>query len=142
MLKISKADMGKVISHARAEYPNEACGILAGVNGKVLRVYAMRNIQASPDNFLMEPAEQFKVAKDMRNNDLTMLGIYHSHVASQPYPSSTDCQMAYYPDVDYLIVSLKETEKPVAKSYKIVDGRITEEVLEIEDESFEEGNPQ
>ncbi len=71
-----------MLKQAEAEAPIEACGILAGSDSKVEKLYKMTNADKSSDHFMMEPAEQFKVVKDMRSAGLKMLAIYHSHPAT------------------------------------------------------------
>ena len=120
-----------IIGQCKREHPFEACGILAGSSGRGEKVYEMTNAERSAETFLMDPKEQFKVMKDMRALNLEMVGIYHSHVASEAYPSSHDVKMAFYPEASYVIVSLKSMDNPVMRSFKIVGRKITEEELKI-----------
>ncbi|MDD5449835.1 MAG: M67 family metallopeptidase [Candidatus Omnitrophica bacterium] len=129
MFRLKKEFLNRIIEHTRKGYPNEACGILAGRGGKVEKIYEMNNIDKSPATYFMDAKEQFKVMKDMRNAGLEMLGIYHSHVASHAYPSSRDVEMAFYPEVSYVIVSLQEKDNPAIRSFKINDGKISEEEI-------------
>jgi proteasome lid subunit RPN8/RPN11 len=69
--------------------------------------------------------------KEIRNNSEEMLGIYHSHVASEAYPSSHDVELALYPEVSYVIISIKDKKNPSIRSFKIIEGKITEEELKI-----------
>ncbi len=132
MLILKKEFLKQIVNQCKKEFPDEACGILAGKPGKVEKVYEMTNTDKSPENFIMEPQEQLKVMKEIRNLDLEMLGIYHSHVASQAFPSSHDVELAFYPDVSYVIISLKDNDNPGIRSFKIKDGKISEEELRIE----------
>jgi proteasome lid subunit RPN8/RPN11 len=91
----------------------------------------MENIEKSPVSFFMDPKEQIKVLKEMRNLGLEMIGIYHSHPQSEPYPSAKDISLAFYPEVSYVIISLKYKE-PSVKSFKIKEGKVEEEKIEIE----------
>jgi len=122
----------QMIAQARAEAPIEACGILAGVDGKVAKLYKMTNADAARDHFMMEPAEQFAVAKDIRSAGLEMLAIYHSHPESPAWPSAEDIRLALTPDVLYVIVSL-QNDNPTAKGFLIQDGGVTEVPVTIED---------
>ena len=70
--------------------------------------------------------------KEIRNKGEEMIGIYHSHVASETYPSSHDVELALYPEVSYVIISIKDKKNPSVRSFKIVEGKITEEDLEVE----------
>lgn len=132
MITLKKELFDKIVSQCTRELPNEACGILAGKDGRVEKVYEMTNADKSPQTFIMDPKEQLKAAKEIRNSGLGMIGIYHSHVASQAYPSSHDVELAFYPEASYVIVTLKDRNNPQARAFKIVDGKITEERLEIE----------
>lgn len=140
MLILKRHLADEIISHCEKEFPNEACGILAGKNGRVSgersrtveRVYEMANADASPSTFLMEPKEQLKVMKEIRNSGIEMIGIYHSHVASQAYPSIHDVKLALYPEVSYAIISLEDRKAPVIRSFKIQEGNIEEEDVRIE----------
>ncbi len=119
-----------MLAHCRADYPNEACGILAGRNGEVSKIYKMTNIENSPVSYMLDSREQFKVIKDMRDNNLSMLAIFHSHPSSAAYPSAKDVSLAFYEDAVYIIVSLMEKE-PVVKGFSIKEGNIEEIEIEI-----------
>lgn len=130
---ILKKDLVKKITEqCQREFPNEACGILAGKDGEIKKVYAMTNAKPSPENYEMDSKEQLKVMKEIRNLGLEMIGIYHSHVASQAYPSSHDVELAFYPEASYVIVSLKDKDNPTIRSFKIIEGKTTEEEVKIE----------
>lgn len=131
MLTLSREFLEQIIAQAKLELPNEACGILAGRDSRVEKVYAMVNAQKSPENFFMDAKEQLKVTKEIRNFGLEMVGIYHSHPLSPAYPSAHDVEMAFYPEASYLILSLKDKTRPQARSFRISEGRITEEELKI-----------
>lgn len=131
MLILSKEFSEQIITQCKEEFPNEACGILAGINGEVKKIYVMVNAEKSPENFFMDAKEQLKVMKEIRNLGLEMLGIYHSHVASQAYPSAHDVELAFYPEASYVIVSIKDKDKPSVRSFKIVNGLISEEEVRI-----------
>lgn len=115
----------EMLAHCKAGYPNEACGILAGRNGEVSKIYKMTNIENSPVTYMLDSREQFKIMKDMRDNNLSMLAIFHSHPSSAAYPSAKDVSLAFYEDAVYIIVSLMEKE-PVVKGFSIRQGNIEE----------------
>ena len=121
-----------LIEHARHECPKEACGILAGEKGEVKKIYKMTNMDTSSKTFFMNPKEQLKVMKEIRNSGLEMVGIYHSHLETDAYPSAHDVELAYYPEVSYVIVSIKDRNNPSIRSFKIIEGKINEEELIIE----------
>jgi [CysO sulfur-carrier protein]-S-L-cysteine hydrolase len=132
MLTLKKELFEQAVSQCLKEFPNEACGILAGNAGRAVKVFESANVDKSPSSYLMEPKEQLKIMKEIRNSGLEMVGIYHSHVASEAYPSSHDLELAFYPEASYAIISLKDKHNPLIRSFKIVDGRITEEEVKIE----------
>ena len=131
MLILQKELLSGIISHCRKEFPNEACGILAGKDGEAKKVFRMINVDKSPSTYFMDAKEQLLVTKEIRNSELEMVGIYHSHVASPAYPSGHDVEMAFYPEVSYVIVSLEDKSKPAVRSFKIIEGKISEEKLII-----------
>jgi len=134
MLYLTKKQAEKLIKHSKRESPDEVCGILAGKEGKVEKVYPMTNTDKSAKTFFMDPKEQLKVMKEIRNLGLEMAGIYHSHLETDAYPSAHDVELAFYPEASYVIVSIKDKDKPNIKSFKIdEEGKITEEDMRIEE---------
>lgn len=133
MLTLKIGDRDKIIKQCVKEFPNEACGILAGPPSlrRVTKVYEMTNTDKSAATFFMDAKEQLKVTKEIRDSGLEMAGIYHSHVASGAYPSNHDVEMAFYPEASYVIISLIDKNKPDIKSFKINEGRITEEEIKV-----------
>lgn len=115
----------EMIAHCKKGLPYEACGILAGEGNMVSKIYTMTNIEKSPVSYLLDSKEQFNVMKDMREHNLSMLAIFHSHPSSAAYPSRTDLNLAFYEDAVYVIVSLLE-RTPVAKGFSIKEGKIEE----------------
>jgi len=132
MLILKSAISEKIISHCKKCFPEEACGILAGNKYKTEIAYPMNNTDRSSESYFMDPGEQLKVMKDIREQGLEMLAIYHSHSFSHAYPSEKDVGLAFYPDVSYVIVSLADKKLPVIKSFKIQEGNIREEEVSIE----------
>ena len=131
MLRISRALYGEVIAHCRSRYPKEACGVLAGQGEVVTRVYPMTNLEDSPIGYAMDPREQLHLEKTMRQQGERLIGIYHSHTASDAYPSSVDVGLAISPDVSYVIVSLKDPQQPELKCFRIDGSRVTPEPHEV-----------
>ena len=121
----------QMVAQAKAEVPIEACGVLAGADGRVEKIYQMTNTDRSSDHFMMEPAEQFKVIKDIRAAGLEMLAVYHSHPETPARPSDEDLRLALTPDVIYVIISLQDI-KPVIKGFLIEDSNIREVTVRIE----------
>lgn len=130
MIRLSRAVREQMIAHAKAGYPNEACGILAGAKpGEGSIFFPMKNLDESSISYFMDPKEQLLVFKRMREQHLVMTGIFHSHVASVAHPSQKDIRLAYYPEASYLIVSLSKLDEPVLRSFRIVDEQVTEEEI-------------
>lgn len=122
VLFLRPADLEAIVAQARREAPTECCGILAGESsGSVTRVFAMVNTRGSAEEFLMDPAQQFAVADELRRGSLTMLAVYHSHPASPARPSAHDISMAFYENVAYVITSL-EADEPDTRAFRIVNG--------------------
>lgn len=132
MIALPKKIYDRMVAHAKEGFPNEACGILAGPKaGAVSEFYPMKNVDNSAISYFMDPKEQLLIFKQMRQASLEMCGIFHSHVASEAYPSQKDVRLAFYPDVSYLIVSLSEMEKPALRSFRVLDEKVTEEEIKI-----------
>jgi proteasome lid subunit RPN8/RPN11 len=121
----------QMLAQARAEVPVEACGILAGTDGTVRKLYKMTNVDQSSTHCMMDPSEQFEIARDIRAKDLKMLAIYHSHPATPARLSAEDVRLALTPDVIYLIVSLQNMDSPVMKGFLIENGNATETLIEL-----------
>ncbi|MBI5848336.1 MAG: M67 family metallopeptidase [Nitrospirae bacterium] len=132
-LRMSGELAAQMLKHCRAGYPNEACGILAGKSGTVVKVYLMPNAEPSPVSYVMEPKEQFRVMQEMRQEELSMLAIFHSHPQSPAYPSATDIRLAFYQDVVYVIIGLTNPESPDIKAYTIIEGEVIDAAIRILD---------
>lgn len=115
----------QMIAQARAEAPIEACGMLAGRDGAVEKLYKMTNADNATDHFMMEPAEQFAAIKDMRSAGVEMQAVYHSHPESPARPSQEDIRLALTPGVMYVIVSLLG-DAPSVRGFLIADGQVSE----------------
>ena len=130
-LVIPRPIFDQMIAHCKKGYPYEACGILAGKGNRVSKIYTMTNIEKSPVSYLLDSREQFDVMKDMRENNLFMVAIFHSHPSSAAYPSVTDVKLAFYEDAAYVIVSLIE-DAPTVKGFSIKEGKIEEVVVVVQ----------
>ena len=132
MIQILKSIYDQMISHAKIGYPNEACGILGGpANGPADHFFAMRNVDEASISYFMDPKEQLQAFKRMRELGVDMKGIFHSHVASEAFPSQKDVRLAFYSNVSYLIVSLSDLENPVLRSFQIQNEKVIEEEIKI-----------
>ena len=125
-LEIPQDVLDAVIDHARTEAPIEACGILAGREHSVQTRYKMTNTDTSSEHFMLEPAEQFKVAKEIRAAGTQMLAVYHSHPETPARPSAEDIRLALAPGVVHVIVSLQNPELPTVKGFEIENGEVSE----------------
>ncbi len=121
----------RMLEQAQAQAPIEVCGILAGSNSKVEKLYKMTNVDNSSNHFMMEPKEQFAVVKDIRSADLEMLAIYHSHPETLARPSAEDIRLALTPDVIYVIVSLQDANDANVKGFCIENSTVTEVPVEV-----------
>jgi proteasome lid subunit RPN8/RPN11 len=127
-LHVPRSLYEEMLAQAKAELPNECCGLLAGVCeedgsqriGRVLRRYPLVNAAANPKLFESEPYSMFVAIRDMRKHKLEVLAVYHSHPTSEPVPSKTDLERNYSPDVVNLIISLKVAE-PVMRGWWLTD---------------------
>ena len=136
MVQIKQKFIDEMVAHSKADLPNECCGILAGPNGQVMKAYQMSNVEASPFRFSMDPGELVKVDSEAGENNWELLAIYHSHTASEAYPSDTDVRIAagtagLWPDVRYVLVSLMDMNNPVVRIFEVTDGVVTEEPLQV-----------
>jgi proteasome lid subunit RPN8/RPN11 len=129
-LVIPRYLLNKVISHCQEVYPEEACGILAGKDGVVLKVYKIRNIENSHIRYMMDSKEQFIAMEKIRKEGLDMTAIYHSHPELDPCLSPRDIQLASYPDSAYLIVGLLNNE-PKIKVFSIKEGKVEEVEMKV-----------
>ena len=137
MLEISRELVDQIVRHARADHPDEACGVIAGPegSGKPERFIAMINAARSPTFYEFDSADLFTLYKEMDERDEEPVVIYHSHTATEAYPSRTDISLAAEPGAHYVLVSTRQTgqnEGPYEfRSYRIVDGVVTEETVKV-----------
>ncbi|MDL9944527.1 M67 family metallopeptidase [Gordonia sp. ABSL11-1] len=132
MLTIGQELVDAMVAHARADHPDEACGIIAGAEGSDVpeRFIPMINAERSPTFYRFDSAEQLEVWREMDRVDEEPVVIYHSHTATEAYPSRTDVSYASEPNAHYVLVSTRDDDAEI-RSYRIVDGVVTEEPIEI-----------
>ncbi|RLC67945.1 MAG: hypothetical protein DRI48_00965 [Chloroflexi bacterium] len=118
-LILTAGQVAEMVTHAWAEHPNEACGILGGRDGRAEKVYPLPNTERSSVRYLAEPQAQLEAMLEIEERGWKIVAIYHSHPHSPAYPSFTDVEMACYPESLYLIISLAEREKPVLRAFRI-----------------------
>lgn len=133
MLVIRADLVDAIVAHARADHPDEACGVIAGPEGsdRPERFVQMVNAERSPTFYRFDSGEQLKVWRAMDDNDEVPVVIYHSHTATEAYPSRTDISFASEPDAHYVLVSTRDPEVHELRSYRILDGVVTEEPVSI-----------
>jgi [CysO sulfur-carrier protein]-S-L-cysteine hydrolase len=133
VLTITRELRDQIVAHARQDHPDEACGILAGPAGtdRPTRFIPMTNAARSPTFYEFDSTEQFQVWKQMDEQDEEPVVIYHSHTATEAYPSRTDIGLAAEPDAHYVLVSTRDEDETEFRSYRIVDGEVTEEPVTI-----------
>jgi proteasome lid subunit RPN8/RPN11 len=129
-VEISPEMVEDIVAHARAEAPNECCGMIATQNGRAVRVYRATNSAASPLRYEIDGMEQYRIQMEIEERGWELGAIYHSHTRSRPYPSQTDINLATYPDSLYVIVGLADGD-PDVRAYRIVDGQVAEARLEV-----------
>jgi len=122
-----------MVAHARADHPDEACGIFAGPEGsdRPERHVPMLNAERSPTFYRFDSTEQLKVWRAMDAADEVPVVVYHSHTATEAYPSRTDINLAGEPDAHYVLVSTRDPREHEIRSYRIVDGVVSEEPVEV-----------
>ena len=125
---IPAAVRDEIVAHARAGLPNEACGILAGLDGRVERFFPAESDEPSPYYYRIESRDQIRIMNEIDEAGLDLIGIYHSHTSSPAVPSRTDAEQAFWPDAVYVIVSLANADADV-RGYRIRDMEVTEEEL-------------
>lgn len=133
MLQIRRDLVDAIVAHARKDHPDEACGVIAGPDGsdRPERFIPMLNAARSPTFYEFDSLDLLKLYREMDANDEVPVVIYHSHTATEAYPSRTDISYASEPDAHYVLVSTRDPETHEFRSYRIVDGVVTEEDVEI-----------
>lgn len=122
-----------IVAHARRDHPDEACGVIAGPAGsdRAERFIPMVNAARSPTFYEFDSTDLLKLYRELEANDEVPVVIYHSHTATEAYPSRTDINLAAEPDAHYLLVSTRDPEDHELRSYRIVDGVVTEEHIDV-----------
>jgi proteasome lid subunit RPN8/RPN11 len=120
-----------MVRHALEGLPYEACGLLAGRDGRVERFFPMRNADESRTTYRLDPSDQFRVFNEIENKGWQLSGIFHSHTHTEAYPSETDRQQAFYPEAHYVLLSVADRAKPAVRAFRIRDGEIQEQEVRI-----------
>lgn len=136
MLTIGQAIRDAIIDHARADHPDEACGVVAGPVGsdRPIRFVPMANAERSPTFYRFDSGEQLRVWREMDERDEEPVIIYHSHTATEAYPSRTDISYASEPNAHYVLVSTRDADglgEFQFRSFRVLDGVVSEEEIEV-----------
>jgi [CysO sulfur-carrier protein]-S-L-cysteine hydrolase len=122
----------EMVAHARAEAPNECCGMIAGRDGTATSIHRARNAEESPLRYVIHPTDQLRIMEEIEERGEELAAIYHSHTGSPAYPSQTDINLAEnWPDPLYVICSLADRD-PEVRAFAIRDGEVEEVALELE----------
>jgi proteasome lid subunit RPN8/RPN11 len=133
VLTIRRDLVDAMVAHARRDHPDEACGVIAGPDGadRPERFIPMLNAARSPTFFEFDSQDLFRLYKDVDERDEDIVVIYHSHTATEAYPSRTDISYASEPFAHYVLISTRDADQHELRSYRIVDGVVTEEPVEV-----------
>jgi proteasome lid subunit RPN8/RPN11 len=129
-MRIPQAMFDEMVSHARAEAPDECCGIIGTRDSEAVVLYRATNVHHSPLKYEIGSDELYRISKALDDDDLEVGVIYHSHTRSDPYPSQTDVNLAKYPDAVHVIVGVANGE-PDVRAYRIRDGEIADAELHV-----------
>jgi proteasome lid subunit RPN8/RPN11 len=131
-VRIDAALLERVVAHARRDFPNECCGMVAMRDGQAVAIHEATNVAASPLRFEVEGREIIRAQDAFEDDDAELGAIYHSHTRSSPYPSQTDVNFAAgWPGVEWLIVGLRRDDEPTVRSYLIEQGVVQEVDVEV-----------
>jgi [CysO sulfur-carrier protein]-S-L-cysteine hydrolase len=133
VLTIDAAILEGIVAHARRDHPDEACGIVAGAVGSDVpsRLVPMENSARSMTFYHFDSMEHLKVWREMDDRDEEPVVIYHSHTATEAFPSRTDISLAQEPGAHYLLVSTADPEVTEVRSFRILEGAVTEEPVQV-----------
>ncbi len=133
MLEIARSTYDEIVAHARRDHPDEACGVVAGPvgSGRPERFVPMLNAARSPTFYEFDPSDLLALYREMDERDEEPVVIYHSHTATEAYPSRTDIALAQEPGAHYVLVSTREPDSVELRSYRILDGEVTEEEVRV-----------
>jgi [CysO sulfur-carrier protein]-S-L-cysteine hydrolase len=136
MLTITADLRAQILAHARADHPDEACGVIAGPEGsdRPQRFIPMLNAERSPTFYRFDSLEQLRVWREMDDRGEEPVVIYHSHTATEAYPSRTDVSYASEPGAHYVLVSTRDLDRDEFRSFRILDGDVSEEDVTVEPE--------
>ncbi len=131
MLEIPQEMVDRVVAHARRDHPDECCGVISTKDGRAVRLFEMENAERSPTGFVFDSQEWLRVYRDLDDADEEPLAVYHSHTATEAYPSRTDVRWSATAGfAHWLLVSTRSVDLEL-RSYTIKDGVVTEEEVRV-----------
>jgi [CysO sulfur-carrier protein]-S-L-cysteine hydrolase len=131
MIRIKKDILDEMAVHASGDPKLECCGLLAGRDGIITKIFPAKNALVSPTQYEIAPKELFQHMREIRRTGLELMGVYHSHPNSENKPSPRDIEQAYYPDVAYFILSPRNDAPNPARTFTIRDGKTSELDVQI-----------
>ena len=120
-MKLPKEFVDEMVAYAVQDAPTECCGIIAGKDGRATKLFRAKNSEASPYRYNVDPKDLLQIFHECEDHDWTFLAIYHSHTASEAYPSPTDVRLAFWPEAAYVLISLADPARPVVRAFRIED---------------------
>jgi proteasome lid subunit RPN8/RPN11 len=134
-MRIARSMLDEIVAQARAEAPDECCGIVGSRDGQAVRLFKARNARASPLAYDIDGRDLQRIYDAIDEDDLQVGIIYHSHTRSDPVPSQTDINLAspFLPDAIYLIVGVKDPGRDDLRAWRIRDGQYSEAALEVDE---------
>ena len=133
MLTVDQSTYDAIVAHARRDHPDEACGVVAGTAGsdRPTRFVPMVNVARSSTFYEFDSGDLLRLYRDMDDRDEEPVVIYHSHTATEAYPSRTDISYASEPNAHYVLVSTADPDREQFRSFRIVDGVVSEEEVQV-----------
>ncbi len=133
MLHFSRSDIASMIAHVIDSLPQEGCGLIAGDPSStvVSKWFPATNLERSAKLYSVDPMDFLKADRQAQASGLEVVGVFHSHTKSDAYPSPTDIELAPDPNWHYVIISLRHSD-PVIRSFRIVQGEVEEETIEVD----------
>lgn len=133
MLSIDRSIIDAIVAHARRDHPDEACGVVAGPAGsdRPERFVPMVNAARSPTFYEFDSMDLLRLYRELDDRDEEPVVIYHSHTGTEAYPSRTDITYAQEPGAHYVLVSTRDPVQDEVRSFRIVDGEVSEEEVRI-----------
>ncbi len=129
-LRIDRVTWDALVAHAESDYPFEVCGLLGIEADGTIRHFPIDNAERSMTYYVMDAKQMLKAMREIEDDELGLV-IYHSHTHTQAYPSATDIRLAAYPEATYAIVTLQDRDAPDIRAFRILDGEVTERVVEL-----------